>query len=1049
MKEPADQASRRRFACELDQNFSVTAAAGSGKTRAITDRIVQIARSRDAHELLPTLVVVTFANRAADEMQQRARQQILEAGVPLDVLAAFNRVYFGTIHSFAVKLLTNHGHHLGLPPTLELITDDDELWNQFVQRQTVIGRALTDEDRRILLRHVQARQLMELGRSGKLDAAVGCGSRPCPDACFESVYSYVARGNAKKIPQLQDELRTWEASWRDGEDFLRFPACTEKKSEFQAAWREAFAPLRKWVNDCSLCVAAEVQRDYREFRVDRGALTYADQITLALQLMRHPEAARRIREKNYRVILDEAQDTDPEQFSLLLEVTRPPSADGDWLQTEAGPPRAGHFCMVGDFQQSIYRSRADLARYTRVHDALLKTGAAEQVEFSVTFRLDEAGVDLVNRTFADILNNLEGQVRFVTLHSRPDALPGQVLRVELSATELRGNASGKIVDRHRAACEAAQLAQWLRATGLQKLRATNWSDVAILCPRKAWLRPIRAALRTAGFAVQIQSESEVKGDSPAYAWFTALIAIMADPLLSYEVVGVLREVFGVSDHELAVYAEGYGGRFQVTPRPLTSGAVMDALNSLAALRSAIEGMPLFSATQEIVKRGRLRERLRALPTEEFERLDEELDALVASAAAAEAEGATLPEFAQSLLAKFEAAREVQPASADAIQLITCHKAKGSEWQAVIVPFLTRRIRGWSERYPRLMKKGDETIVALDKDSVDPNAEAAAKRSERHEMERLLYVALTRAKHTLVLALDHQLFANPTGEVHDTAQLRRLRGGDGEKNSDHFQRLGLEPVPCDKTLAAQTADTARKTQDDSAERLPTLRKPKAASDQSSRFVRKFIPSAYAAQAGSGIHRDDINDDADPEFRPRVLDNAATRYGSWWHQLMERLDWTADVDTWDTMFGQYVPASPDPARSKAEWELFREFARQPEIASRRSAAGFHALPEFPFLWKVNESACLEGMIDLALLNGARNACLLIDWKTNRIRATETQQLREEYRPQLAAYWKAVTESTGMNVEAALYSTHTGSFLTYETNELMAEWARLQEISASTAA
>ena len=115
MIETADSEARQRFARELDRNFSVIASAGSGKTRAITDRIVEIARSASALERLPQLVVVTYTNRAADEMQQRTRQRILEAGLSLEVIEAFNRAFFGTIHSFCVKLLAAHGHHLGLP----------------------------------------------------------------------------------------------------------------------------------------------------------------------------------------------------------------------------------------------------------------------------------------------------------------------------------------------------------------------------------------------------------------------------------------------------------------------------------------------------------------------------------------------------------------------------------------------------------------------------------------------------------------------------------------------------------------------------------------------------------------------------------------------------------------------------------------------------------------------------------------------------------------------------------------------------------------------
>ena len=79
-------------------------------------------------KILPRLVVVTFANRAADEMQQRARQVLLEDNLGAEVQTAFNRAFFGTIHSFCMKLLTDFGHYLGLPAPLELLSDDDDLW---------------------------------------------------------------------------------------------------------------------------------------------------------------------------------------------------------------------------------------------------------------------------------------------------------------------------------------------------------------------------------------------------------------------------------------------------------------------------------------------------------------------------------------------------------------------------------------------------------------------------------------------------------------------------------------------------------------------------------------------------------------------------------------------------------------------------------------------------------------------------------------------------------------------------------------------------------
>ena len=269
MSDIADHEARRRFRSELDRNFSVVASAGSGKTRAITDRIVEIARSARACDWLPDLVVVTFTNRAADEMQQRARQQIFESGVKLDVIAAFNRAFFGTIHSFCVKLLAEHGYHLGLPARLEVITDDKELWNDFVQRQTTVGSSLSARNRASLLRHVQVRQLMELGRRGNLGVIRSRDFGPCPDLDLSALESFVPdRRSSEKITQIQNDLREWRNAFRSGSEFLPLPRCTTKAKKFVALWRATFELLREWLNCCALSVAAEIEEAYREFRLE-------------------------------------------------------------------------------------------------------------------------------------------------------------------------------------------------------------------------------------------------------------------------------------------------------------------------------------------------------------------------------------------------------------------------------------------------------------------------------------------------------------------------------------------------------------------------------------------------------------------------------------------------------------------------------------------------------------------------------------------------------------------------------------------------------------
>src|SRR5205085_2795988 len=95
------------------------------------------------------------------------------------------------------------------------------------------------------------------------------------------------------------------------------------------------------------------------------------------------------------------------------------------------------------------------------------------------------------------------------------------------------------------------------------------------------------------------------------------------------------------------------------------------------------------------------------------------------------------------------------------------------------------------------------------------------------------------------------------------------------------------------------------------------------------------------------------------------------------------------------------------------------------------------------------CIEGVIDLAFFqrsnaSAARTGkCLILDWKTDRVPPDNTETLHARYRPQLAAYWKAVSEITKLEVEAAIYSTAAGALVRYRTDELEQEWSRLEKL------
>ena len=98
--------------------------------------------------------------------------------------------------------------------------------------------------------------------------------------------------------------------------------------------------------------------------------------------------------------------------------------------------------------------------YRAVHEALISDKNGESLEFAVTFRLNQKQLDFVNETFREILNNKDGQVRFVELQPRPNILPGKVIRVPLG-NELLPQGK-KLKDYQKARIEAEYLARWIK-----------------------------------------------------------------------------------------------------------------------------------------------------------------------------------------------------------------------------------------------------------------------------------------------------------------------------------------------------------------------------------------------------------------------------------------------------------------------------------------------------------------------------------------------------------------------------------------------------------
>ncbi|MBT5978808.1 MAG: UvrD-helicase domain-containing protein [Gammaproteobacteria bacterium] len=98
-----------------DFNALILAGAGSGKTRVLTHRIHYLVSEKNHH--VDDILAVTFTNKAANEMKERLTNLLRQP---------IGRMWVGTFHSLAHRLLRTHAVDANLTPTFQILDAQDQ-----------------------------------------------------------------------------------------------------------------------------------------------------------------------------------------------------------------------------------------------------------------------------------------------------------------------------------------------------------------------------------------------------------------------------------------------------------------------------------------------------------------------------------------------------------------------------------------------------------------------------------------------------------------------------------------------------------------------------------------------------------------------------------------------------------------------------------------------------------------------------------------------------------------------------------------------------------
>lgn len=761
---------------------------------------------------------------------------------------------------------------------------------------------------------------------------------------------------------------------------------------------------------------------YDAAKARRRWLDFDDLIRLSRRLLENPSVAQWVLYKLDggidHILVDEAQDTSPQQWRVIQHLTQEFTAGLGARDTNRT------VFVVGDRKQSIYSfqgadlkgfeaTRADMGARMADSGQALRDRALRH-----SFRSSPAVLRYVDAVFAEPAETGLGEApEHLAFHG---AMPG---RVDLWPVVPKGEKQPDgpwydPVDRVDPSDPSQILARAIARQIRQMIddgvqlrekdgeRPVHEGDFLILVrTRSPLFTGVIRACKEQGLAIA-GADRLVLTQELAVRDLIALLRFLALPEDDLSLAITLRSpLFAWSEAQLFALAHGRGAQslwqcLRADPNAQQERAVLsDLLNQVDFLRP-------FELIDRVLTRHRGRARiLMRLGDEVTEALEAFLDLALTY------ETGVVPSL-DGFLAWLDASDAEIKRSAEAagrrVRVMTIHGAKGLEAPIVILPDTAKTVD--QERQKLVVAQG-LALLRSNKDEATEQqleADAARARARAEERDRLLYVALTRAESWLIIAAAGDVEAPEIWYERLRAAMGRLPAsvlqtpvGNGWRHQH-----GTWPDPCPGHVPEAQAGAASII-------LPDLPEPVAAAG----LLSPTALGGAKALPGEGADED-----------------TALTYGSMVHAVLEGL---CDA-----------PVSSRAARAVAILETFSV----DDATRARALAEVLALFDMPALAPylgpdgLNECAIcgdvdgrvMWGYVDRLVVMPDR--VVVLDFKTNRVVPGPGQPVPEGVVRQMAAYWRMLgAQFGGKPVQAGILWTLTGQISWLESQAMNAALAR----------
>jgi len=349
----------------------IVAGAGTGKTTVITQRIAYLIEQGLAKS--DEVLALTFTEKAAAEMEDRV-------GALLPI--GYFDLWVSTFHSFAERILKEHGLSLGLPGDFKLLNEFEQwalIKKNLDKFELDYYRPLGNPTKFIsaLLKHFSRAKDEDISPTDYLNYADGLKQNL--DGMLSGNKSQKSKSSV--IPTAREESLKCENGQSKG--FLA-SLCSVRNDKKEIEEQEVAR-----VNEI-----ANAYHVYQQLLLDNSVIDFGDLINYTLKLFRErPAILEKYRKQFKYILVDEFQDTNWAQYELV-KLLASSSASRSGLSEPNNPSagEAGNLTVVGDDDQSIYRFRG--ASMSNILQFSKDYPKAEKIVLTKNYRSQQNILDL-------------------------------------------------------------------------------------------------------------------------------------------------------------------------------------------------------------------------------------------------------------------------------------------------------------------------------------------------------------------------------------------------------------------------------------------------------------------------------------------------------------------------------------------------------------------------------------------------------------------------------------------------------------------------------